>query len=82
MPLKMKVKPGQEQNAVYHGPTFGGGHDLHVSDSSNSNNNSYIDSNASYDGPNGKTGEEGGKFIHGNPSLYFQTVEVEVFQIV
>ena len=82
MPLKMKIKPEKEQYAVYHnsnyGPTFGKGHDLHVHDASNSNTESFTYSSSSYDGPNGKAG----KFILGNPSVLFQSIEVEVFQIV
>ena len=39
-------------NAVYHnssyGPTFGNGHDLYISNSCKSNNNSYCNSNYSY----------------------------------
>ena len=83
-PLKVKVNaPGT--HAVYHeitcGPTFGQGHDLYVSDLSNTNNKSKIFS-CSYDLPNEKSGQEGGKFILGGSTHVFQTDEVEVYQII
>ena len=58
------------------------GNMIYVSNASNSSNSSYKNSSISYDVPNGKAGDEGGKFIHGYPSINFQTIEVEVFQIV
>ena len=68
--------------AVYHegnwGPSFG---DLVVSGSSNTNTDSRIDSDL-YDLPNGKSGPEGGIFMLGGSSHYFQTVEREVFQVI
>ncbi len=35
----------------------------------------------SYEFPNGLSGFEGGKFIVGGFDHYFQTVEIEVFQV-
>ena len=83
-PMKLNIKTGQEQKAVWHrsrdGPVFGDGYDLFVYDESNTNLNNWVYS-LSYDAPNGQTGEAGGKFIHGGSTNYFQTVEVEVFQV-
>jgi len=82
-PLKLKVK--SPENAVCqgssYGPTFGGGHDLHVSSLSYTNRDSYMNLHL-YEFPNGKGGNEGGKFIAGGSDNYFQTTEIEVFQVV
>jgi len=80
--LKLKVKLGQ--NAVSHyssqGPRFGD-NDLYVSSLSNTNRYSYMNL-VSYEFPNGKGGNEGGKFIAGGSDNYFQTTEIEVFQFL
>jgi len=78
--LKLKVKPGQDAVSHYSlsGPKFG---DLHVSSSSNTNRDSYMNF-SSYEFPNGKGGNEGGKFIAGGSNNYFQTTEIEVFQFL
>ena len=86
MPLIMKIKPGKEQYAVQHsdinGPTFGYG-EGYASDLSVSDEYGFIYSGMSYDAPNGYVGLEGGNFLHGNyTENVFQTVEIEVFQIV
>jgi len=82
-PFKLKVK--SSLNAVCHftnyGPTFGGGHDLHVSSLSNTNRESYMKFGF-YEFPNGISGTEGGKFIVGGSDNKFQTVEVEMFQVL
>ena len=83
MPLKLNI--GEVcTGAVFHasncGPIFGDGYDLYISDLSNANNCSSVRSE-SYDLPNGLSGEEGGKFIHGGSTHNFQTVEVEVYQV-
>jgi len=71
------------ENAVCHhlsfGPTFGGGYDLHVSSSSNTNKKSSIDLH-SYEFSDEMIGREGAKLIVGG-SGKFQTVEIEVFQV-
>jgi hypothetical protein len=81
-PLKLKVKPAQ--NAVWHhsnyGPTFGDGWDLYVSSLSNTNRQNFMNL-TSYEFPNGLSGNEGGEFIVGGSDSYFQTVEIEVFQV-
>jgi len=80
-PLKMKVK--LPEYAVCHfsnyGPTFGCGHDLHVSSLSNTNRDSYMNLH-SYEFPNGLSGAEGGKLIAGGSDSKFKTTEIEVFQ--
>ncbi len=63
------------------GPTFGSGHDLYVSSPSNTNRNSCIQLN-SYEFPNGISITEGGKFIVRGSDLKFQTLEIDVFQIL
>ena len=43
-PFIANVRPGNEQHAIYcrpgYGPTFGGGHDVHIADNANGNRNS------------------------------------------
>ena len=39
-----------------YGPTFGGGHDIHISDNANSNTNSYTNFGHSYSVPSGVKG--------------------------
>jgi len=81
--LKLKVKP--PQNAVYqhsnYGPTFGGGHDLHVYNLANKNRDSYMKFGF-YEFPNGKSGTEGGKFIVGGSDNNFQIIEIKVFHFL
>ena len=81
-PLKLKVK--SPQSAVFHhssfGPSFGGGRDLFVYSLSNTNRLSSINLHSN-EFPNGKCGNEGGKFIVGGSDHIFQTVEIEVFQV-
>jgi hypothetical protein len=81
-PLKLKVTDTQyavKHDSLY-GPYFGNGWDLHVSDSSNTNTHSHMNFK-SYDFPNGKSGEEGGRFCLGD-SHRFQTAEIEVFKVI
>jgi len=65
-PLKLEVK--SLERAINHrsnfGPSFGGGHDLHVSSLSNKNIDNYICLD-SYEFPNGLSGYKGGKLITG-----------------
>jgi len=60
------------------GPTFGGGHDMRISDASNTNtgSSSYIHS---YSYPNGNSGYAGGSFMLGASN--FQMAEIEVFVV-
>ncbi len=84
MPLKLNIKAVYVDTAVLHeretGPIFGKGRDLSVSDKSNINNHSYVRPQ-SYDAPNKQTESEGATFIHGGPSYYFQTIEIEVYLV-
>jgi len=70
------------QYATYHkfenGPTFGGGHDLHIADSCNLNANSYAYSH-SYAVPNVLAGYAGGYWMLN--SFSFQVSEIEVFLV-
>jgi hypothetical protein len=82
IPLKLKVTA---QNAVYHcvsyGPCFGSSSkDLFINCSSNNDTSNSIRFNA-YQFPNGKSGDEGGKFFLGD-SIFFQSAEIEVFQVI
>jgi len=82
-PLKLKVKAPQcavVHNLAY-GPLFGyEGEDLCVYNLSNTNRQSFMNLR-SYEFPNGKSGSEGGQFIVGGSDKFFQTVEIEVFQV-
>lgn len=64
-----------------HGPAFGGGHDLHISDNSNSNTNSYTELGFSYVNPAFESDINPWKlhtFFTG--SRNFQVADFEVFQ--
>ena len=63
------------QNYVYaincnssYGPTFGGGHDIHVSDNSNANNSSYVNSPHTYNVPVAANGSHSA-LTDGNPNF-------------
>lgn len=78
-PLVMKP---QNQTLIYcnsrFGPTFGNGHDIHISSNSNGNTLSYSNLGISYKHPNYENGSnEAESFLAG--SFYFQTVEIEVY---
>ena len=66
------------------GPVFGGGecadHDLFVGDLSNTHRDNFMDLNT-YEFPNGKSGEAGGIFIVGGEDCFFQTDDIEVFEV-
>ena len=69
-------------NAIYchssYGPTFGNGHNIYVSDNSNSNSNSYVRGGIAYNIPAGANGNYS-ILTDGNPT--FQTTEVEVYLV-
>jgi hypothetical protein len=54
-PFKSPVK--RNQYALYtkptYGPTFGGGHDIHIANNSNANTGSYTNFDHSYQAPSG-----------------------------
>jgi len=82
-PLKLKVKSSQYDvchNSTY-GPTFGGGYDLHVYSLSNTIKGSYMKFHR-LEFSNGIRGEEAGKLIVGGSDHFFQTDEIEVFQVL
>jgi hypothetical protein len=63
---------------VRRGPVFGGGNDIFVFDSANTNSNSNTDLGDSYTLPDGI--EDGKTFFTG--AYYFQASEVEVYRVV
>ena len=82
-PCLIPVKD-HEEYSIYsdadYGPTFGSGYDLHVANDSNKTTDSYTDLGFSYNFKlfiNGT--REAKSFLAG--SLYFQTSEIEVFQL-
>ena len=78
LPTKMPLRAGQEGYAIYcnssYGPTFGSGHDLHISNTPNSNNNNYVNLNSAYQCP---AGQNNNSFLTGNRN--FLVNEIEVF---
>jgi hypothetical protein len=61
-----------------YGPTFGGGHDLHICTNSNTSNGSYSNLGISYKHPYYARGSnEAQSFLAG--SCNFLTTEIEVF---
>jgi hypothetical protein len=82
--VKMKIQAPQQ--AIYcdvkYGPTFGFGHDIYISDNSNSNRYSYSDSGFSYKFPASYPRDTGSSkqkcFLAGSHN--FQVTEIEVFQ--
>ncbi len=65
-----------------YGPTFGGGHDIHICNQSNTNTGSYSNFGHSYNLPNGYTyGGNASEFLAGNVSQW-TTTEIEVYQII
>ena len=69
-------------NAIYchqsYGPTFGNGHNIYVSDNSNSNTTSYVRSAYAYNMPAGANGNHS---ILTDGNADFQTTEVEVYLV-
>ena len=70
-------------NAVYHnsgyGPTFGGNHDLYISDNYLNNNSSYSYIGSSY---NDVLGKGNSIFTSNNNSSNFKLKELEVFKLI
>jgi hypothetical protein len=78
-PIKMKCS---QNHGIYcnssYGPTFGGGHDLHIDDRSNTNTSSYSDLGYSYSHPDyAYRSNEAKSFLAG--SYNFQVTEIEVY---
>ena len=76
-PTKLPLKTGMEHYGIYcnngYGPSFGGGHDLHISKYANTNTNSFSNLGHSYQCPPGQqsTFFTGGKI--------FTVTDYEVF---
>lgn len=82
MPVKMKVSHGYDSYSIYcssHcGPTFGGGHDLYISDNANTNMSNYSNLGHSYKHSQLVYGTtESNTFLA--DSYNFKVSEVEVF---
>ncbi|CAM4790217.1 unnamed protein product [Rotaria magnacalcarata] len=79
-PTKYMIGGGTIAYAVHHGddrgPTFGGGHDIYLANSSNSNNSSYIGFPMAYVDTTGK----GNKTFTG--AFNFTAADIEVFRLV
>ncbi len=78
-PTKYLITPGTGTNAVYHGPsygpTFGGGHDIHLANASNANNASYSNFPSSY---TATTGKDNNTFTG---AKNFTASDIEVFKL-
>lgn len=64
-----------------YGPTFGQGHDLHISDNSNSNTNSYNNVNNAFRCAKDQTGCNAGVQWFGTSCYNFYVSDYEVFQV-
>ena len=82
---KERFNVTQPSYAIYsrssYGPTFGGGHDINVRDSSNTNENSYSNFGYSYQLPKNITygSTEAKSYLAG--SYNWKTTEIEVYQV-
>jgi hypothetical protein len=78
-PTKYLLNPDKTGNAVNHtsshGPTFGGGHDIHLANASNSNKSSYSNFPTAYTDTTGK----GNATFTG--ARNFTTSDIEVFKL-
>jgi hypothetical protein len=82
-PFKAPLKDQNTQNAICtsngYGPTFGAGHDIHISNDASSNTGSYAyNFNFYYQAPSGVS--DATTILAG--TRYFQPSEVEVFHII
>ncbi|XP_068673411.1 uncharacterized protein [Montipora foliosa] len=83
-PVKLQVKSGGQSYAIYrcsgYGPTFGGGHDIRISDNAASNRDSYTRCGSSYPLPPGYSSSRSScRFYAGGGSHNFTPTDVEVF---
>jgi len=80
LPTKIPLRARQKGNAIYcgsgYGPTFGGGHDLHIPCSPNFNNCS-VSLNNTYQCP---TGKNACTFLTGNGSFLVNEMETFGFE--
>jgi hypothetical protein len=81
-PFKASLKDQNTGNAIYassgYGPTFGGGHDIYISDNAASNTNSYTNFNHQYQAPSGVSSTS--NILAGTRN--FTPTEIEVFCLV
>ncbi|XP_067017542.1 peroxidasin homolog isoform X2 [Acropora muricata] len=83
-PVKLQIKSGRQSNAIYrcsgYGPTFGGGHDIYISNNAASNQNSYTYCGTTYHLPSGYSSSRSScRFYAGGGSIFFTPTDVEVF---
>ncbi|XP_068761771.1 uncharacterized protein [Montipora capricornis] len=83
-PVKLHIKSGSQSSAIprcdSNGPTFGGGHDIHISNNAASNQNSYTHCGTSYPLPPGYSSSGSScRFYAGGGSYTFTPTDVEVF---
>ncbi|XP_074627721.1 obscurin-like isoform X2 [Acropora palmata] len=83
-PVKLQIKSGRQIYAIYrcsrYGPTFGGGHDIHISNNAASNRNSYTYCGNTYSLPPGYSSSYSScRFYAGGGSYKFTPTDVEVF---
>ncbi|XP_068673405.1 uncharacterized protein [Montipora foliosa] len=81
-PVKLQVKSGRQSFAIHgcssYGPTFGSGHDIHISNNAASNRDSYTSCGYSYPLPPGYSSSRSScRFYAG--SYKFTPTDVEVF---
>jgi hypothetical protein len=81
-PFKAPLKDQNTQYAIYiqndYGPSFGAGHDIHISNDASSNTGSYTGFNSYYQAPSGVSSTS--TILAG--TYQFQPSEVEVFHII
>ena len=81
-PFKAPLKDQNDVHAIYggssNGPTFGGGHDLHISNNAASNTGSYTNFGNTYQPPSGVSSTN--TILAG--TYNFSPTEVEVFYLV
>ncbi|XP_068761361.1 uncharacterized protein [Montipora capricornis] len=83
-PVKLQVKSGRQSFAIHgcssYGPTFGSGHDIHISNNAASNRDSYTSCGYSYPLPPGYSSSRSScRFFAGGGSHMFTPTDVEVF---
>ncbi len=84
--FKDKFTVKEASSALYgyssYGPTFGGNHDIHICNQSDTNIGSYSDFGFSYNLPDGYTYQENAdNFLAGNYDQW-TTTEIEVYEII
>jgi len=82
-PMKLQIKSGQEGYAIYthpsHGPTFGSGHDIHISNNAGGVQGSYFTCGHSYHLPPGYSSVNSSCHASFAGSQSFTPTDIEVF---